>query len=71
MGNANRYAPELETEKPAFKIITKKAVGPDEGELAINPRARSAKLRVAQRTDAPAGPVDRAKLGMPQLRGHL
>ena len=69
-GNANRYAPELETEKPAFKIITKKAKIPDADELAENPRARSAKLRVAQRTDAPAGPVDRSKLGMPQLKDH-
>ena len=69
-GNANRYAPELETEKPAFKIITKKAVGPDDDELAQNPRSRSAKLRVAQRTDAPAGPMDRSKLGMPQLKDH-
>ena len=69
-GNANRYAPELETEKPAFKIITKKAVGPDDDELAQNPRSRSAKLRVAQRTDAPAGAVDRSKLGMPQLKDH-
>ncbi|KAG1713592.1 Ribosomal RNA small subunit methyltransferase H [Nymphon striatum] len=68
MGNANRYSPVIEAEKPAFKILTKKAVGPDETELAANPRARSAKLRVAQRTDAPAGVVDRSKLGMPQLR---
>ncbi|WP_281984104.1 16S rRNA (cytosine(1402)-N(4))-methyltransferase RsmH [Thalassorhabdomicrobium marinisediminis] len=66
--NANRYAPALEVVQPAFRILTKKAVGPSEEELAQNPRARSAKLRVAQRTDAPAGPADRTKLGMPQLR---
>lgn len=66
--NANRYAPVLETDAPAFRILTKKAVGPSDDELSQNPRARSAKLRVAQRTDAPAGPVDRSKLGMPQLR---
>jgi 16S rRNA (cytosine1402-N4)-methyltransferase len=70
MGNANRYSPVLETEKPAFKILTKKAVGPDEDELAANPRSRSAKLRVAQRTETPSGAVDRANLGMPQLRDH-
>ncbi|MCF2904363.1 16S rRNA (cytosine(1402)-N(4))-methyltransferase RsmH [Octadecabacter sp. CECT 8868] len=69
-GNANRYAPAIEAVKPAFEILTKKAVGPDEAELEQNPRARSAKLRVARRTDAPAGPVDRNKLGMPQLKGH-
>jgi 16S rRNA (cytosine1402-N4)-methyltransferase len=68
MGNANRYAPVTEADKPAFKILTKKAVGPDDDEQAANPRARSAKLRVAQRTNAPAGTVDRAKLGMPLLK---
>ncbi|MCW1949998.1 MAG: 16S rRNA (cytosine(1402)-N(4))-methyltransferase RsmH [Octadecabacter sp.] len=68
MGNANRYSPVMETEKPAFEIITKKAKGPDADELEMNPRSRSAKLRVARRTDAPAGAVDRSKLGMPQLK---
>ena len=32
-----------------------------------NPRARSANLRVGRRIGAPAGPVDRAKLGLPKL----
>lgn len=68
MGNANRYAPATAADKPAFDILTKKAVGPDDDELAQNPRARSAKLRVARRTDAPAGVVDRGKLGMPKLK---
>lgn len=70
VANANRYAPAIEAETPAFKILTKKAVGPDADELAANPRARSAKLRVAQRTDAPAAAVDRSKLGMPHLKDH-
>ena len=68
VANANRYAPSLVEDTPAFEIITKKAVGADDDELAQNPRARSAKLRVARRTDAPAAPVDRSKLGMPQLK---
>jgi 16S rRNA (cytosine1402-N4)-methyltransferase len=36
--------------------------------LAENPRARSAMLRIAHRTSAPAGPADRASLGMPMLK---
>ena len=32
-----------------FKLITKKAVVPDSEEINVNPRARSAKLRVAEK----------------------
>ena len=67
--NANRYAPELAQEKPAFEMVEKKAIGPDDQELAENPRSRSAKLRVARRTDAPAGEMDRKALGMPMRKG--
>lgn len=64
--NANRFAPQVEKDAPAFEIITRKAISADDTELADNPRARSARLRVARRTDAPAASVDRAALGMPQ-----
>lgn len=67
--NANRYAPEVAGEPAAFAPVTRKAVGADADELARNPRARSAKLRVARRTDAPAGTVDARVLGMPMLKG--
>ncbi|WP_102226181.1 16S rRNA (cytosine(1402)-N(4))-methyltransferase RsmH [Acidimangrovimonas sediminis] len=64
-GNANRYAPQAEEDAPRFTLTLRKAVGPDDEELAENPRARSAKLRVAERTDKPASPVDRTRLGLP------
>ena len=67
-GRANRYAPEIEAETPAFKIVTRKAVGPDDDELAVNPRSRSAKLRVARRTDAPAGDIDAGQIALPMLK---
>ena len=67
-GRANRYAPETEEVQPQFTVKSKKAIGPDEQELAENPRSRSAKLRVAIRTDAPAGRVDPKKLGMPMRK---
>ncbi len=69
-GRANRYAPEIEQEQPQFTLKTRKAVGPDAQELQENPRARSAKLRVAVRTDASAGEIDARAISMPQLGGR-
>ena len=68
-GNANRFAPQIEQDAPQFEIKSRKAIGPDAQELAENPRARSAKLRIAVRTDAPAGTIEGKAIGMPMLRG--
>ena len=69
-GNANRYAPELNVVPAQFSVRSRKAIGPDEQELQDNPRSRSAKLRVAVRTDAPAGEVDAKSIGMPTTGKH-
>jgi len=37
-------------ETPLIKILTKKPVGPSKEEIERNPKARSAKLRAAERT---------------------
>ena len=67
-GGGSRYAPEAAELTPAFDVKQRKAIGPDADELAENPRSRSAKLRVARRTDAPAVAIDRAALAMPQRK---
>lgn len=69
--NANRYAPETVTEPAQFEVKSRKAISADKDELAANPRSRSAKLRVAVRTDAPAGNIDPKSIGMPQVRGAI
>ena len=68
-GNANRYAPEAEHEAPAFERVNRKAIEAGSEELAVNPRSRSARLRVARRTDAPAGTVAPRDLGVPEWKG--
>ncbi len=67
-GNANRFAPEIVEAAPQFTVRSRKAIGPDAQELDENPRSRSAKLRIAVRTDAPSGAVDAKSLGMPMLK---
>jgi 16S rRNA (cytosine1402-N4)-methyltransferase len=53
-GGGSRHLPELAQAQPSFGILTKRPVTPDDDEVRNNPRARSAKLRAAQRTAAPA-----------------
>ncbi|MDQ1900605.1 16S rRNA (cytosine(1402)-N(4))-methyltransferase RsmH [Paracoccus sp. WLY502] len=66
-GGGSRYAPVQDLAPPAFTMPFRRAIGPDPEEEAANPRARSALLRVAVRTAAPAGAVDADALAMPRL----
>jgi 16S rRNA (cytosine1402-N4)-methyltransferase len=50
----SRHAPERVRPAPSFRVLTKRPEVADSDEVANNPRARSAKLRAAERTDASA-----------------
>jgi 16S rRNA (cytosine1402-N4)-methyltransferase len=53
-GGGSRHQPEIARLPPSFIVLTRRPVTPDEDEIKANPRARSAKLRAAARTDSPA-----------------
>lgn len=57
----SRHMPEIEQgPEPSLRLLTRKAIEPSREEVNVNPRARSARLRAAIRTDAPAWPEERS-----------
>jgi len=64
----SRHLPQTASEVLRWHPVAK-AVKPGAAELARNPRARSAVLRMARRTEALARPVRIDGLGVPRIRG--
>ncbi len=54
---------------PSFEIVNPRPLTPSKEELEVNPRARSARLRAAVRTEAAPWPFDEDQLGVPRITG--
>lgn len=63
----SRHLPEtsLRASAPSFRIVNPRPFTVSQGELELNPRARSARVRAAERTEAGVVPLDVAALGVP------
>ena len=75
-GGGSRHAPRVDTGPAAsFELVTRRAVSAAPDELELNPRARSAKLRAAVRTSAPAWDdriaLSRNVIGLERLESAL
>lgn len=57
-GGASRHMPQMirKVSAESFRIVNPRPLTPKKGELEVNPRARSARVRAAIRTEAPAWP---------------
>jgi len=68
MGRPSRHVP-LETDTsidPSFETLSRRARVASDDEVAANPRARSAKMRSAIRTEASPWPLGLDELGLPK-----
>ena len=63
--HVSRHVPErsVRLSAPSFRIVNRRPLTPSKDELDVNPRARSARLRAGERTDAPPWPASADSAG--------
>ena len=66
----SRHVPEAHVAPATFEALSRGVVKPADAEVSDNVRARSARLRAARRTDAPARGGDPFAFGVPRLPVH-
>ena len=65
--HGSRHLPQqsIKLQTPSFEIVNRRPLTPSKEELEVNLRSRSARLRAAVRTTAPAWPLDEDRLAVP------
>jgi 16S rRNA (cytosine1402-N4)-methyltransferase len=67
----SRYAPLVENVQAQFTLQSRKPIRASADEISLNPRSRSAKLRIGWRTSADPIPIDVKALGVPELPNRI
>ena len=67
----SRYLPQLKSNSPTFRELFNKVLRPTDEEILANPRARSAKLRIATRLRPTGGRGNSVKIEFPKVNYKL